>query len=93
MIYILIILVTVWDIYWKFQSLWIASKYGEKGWFFLILIFNTAGLLPIYYLYKKGYEVPVRACGTPLGSRPARCTLSKLDFSWRLEDIYQSHQP
>lgn len=55
MIYILIILVTIWDIYWKFESLWIASRHGEKGWFFLILIFNTAGLLPIYYLYKKGY--------------------------------------
>jgi len=55
MLYIIIVLVSIWDIYWKFKSLWVASKYDEKGWFFSILIFNTAGLLPIYYLYSKGY--------------------------------------
>tara|TARA_Y100001970_G_C14216727_1_gene850119 strand:- start:317 stop:499 length:183 start_codon:yes stop_codon:yes gene_type:complete len=54
MIYV-IIAISVWDIYWKFKSLWIASSYGDKKWFFAILVFNTAGLLPIYYLYKKGY--------------------------------------
>ena len=45
----------LWEIYWKYKSLWIASKYNEKKWFFMILIFNTAGLLPIYYLFKRGY--------------------------------------
>ena len=54
MYYIIIILV-LWEIYWKYKSLWIASKYNEKKWFFMILIFNTAGLLPIYYLFKRGY--------------------------------------
>ena len=55
MLYVIIILVSIWDIYWKFKSLWIAGKHDEKRWFFSILIFNTAGFLPIYYLYTKGY--------------------------------------
>ena len=50
MLYALIILIVVWDIYWKIQSLWCAAKRNEKQWFVVLIIFNTAGLLPIYYL-------------------------------------------
>ena len=52
---IIIIILVIWDIYWKFQSLWMAGQLKEKNWFIVLLIFNTVGLLPIYYLYKRGY--------------------------------------
>jgi len=55
MLYALIIFIVIWDIYWKIQSLWCAAKRDEKQWFVVLVIFNTAGVLPIYYLYKRGY--------------------------------------
>tara|TARA_Y100001970_G_C13586968_1_gene533601 strand:+ start:142 stop:342 length:201 start_codon:yes stop_codon:yes gene_type:complete len=55
MFYVIIIMLVIWDIYWKIQSLWHAAESKEKGWFVVLLIFNTAGLLPIYYLYSRDY--------------------------------------
>ena len=55
MFYALIILIVIWDLYWKIQSIWHAAKKNEKQWFIVLIIFNTVGLLPIYYLYKRGY--------------------------------------
>ncbi len=55
MVYYLIILLVVWEIYWKIKSLWIAAKRGDKKWFIAILIINSCGALPIYYLSKQNY--------------------------------------
>ena len=55
MIYCLILLLVVWEIYWKIISLWIAAKNGDKKWFVSILIINSCGFLPIYYLRKNNY--------------------------------------
>jgi hypothetical protein len=40
----------VWELVWKGIGLWHASKNNRKGWFVVILIFNTIGILPIIYL-------------------------------------------
>lgn len=44
------ITVAVWDLAWKGVALWKASQRKEKGWFVVLLIVNSAGILPIIYL-------------------------------------------
>lgn len=45
-----IVLAAAWEVYWKARGLWRASRNDNVGWFVVLLIVNTAGLLPIYYL-------------------------------------------
>jgi hypothetical protein len=52
---LLIIISLIWEIYWKYKALWIAAKNSHKKYFILILIINSLGVLPIYYLYKQNY--------------------------------------
>ena len=52
---IVIIALLLWELYWKYNALWLAARKSEKGWFFAMLIINSIGLLPIYYLYSNGY--------------------------------------
>ena len=53
--YLIIILLIMWEIYWKFNALWIAARNNHKKWFISILIINSLGILPIYYLIKRNY--------------------------------------
>ena len=53
-LFILIPLI-IWEVYWKYYALWIAAKKSDKGWFLALLIINSIGLLPIYYLYKQEF--------------------------------------
>ena len=43
-------LMAVWELVWKGLALWRAAKRGEKAWFVILLVVNTAGILPILYL-------------------------------------------
>ncbi len=52
---IVIIVLSVWEIYWKYHALWLAARNSHKNWFLAILIINFFGLLPIYYLFKNNY--------------------------------------
>lgn len=52
----LIATVAVWDLIWKGIALWRAAKNNSRGWFIAMLILNTAGILPILYLYIFGRE-------------------------------------
>ena len=52
---LLIIVLVVWDIYWRAHALWLSAKKSEKGWFIALLIINSLGVLPIYYLYKNNF--------------------------------------
>lgn len=60
LVYLGIILILVfWEIFWKSIALWKAARNSEKYWFVALLILNTAGILPILYIYlfqkgKKG---------------------------------------
>jgi len=40
----------VWELVWKGLALWKSAKNNHSLWFVFILIFNTAGILPIIYL-------------------------------------------
>ena len=52
---IVIILLLIWEIYWKAHALWIAARRGDKNFYIAILIINSLGILPIYYLYKNDF--------------------------------------
>ena len=47
---ILFWIVIVWSIIWKGIALWKCGRKNQLVWFIFILIFNTAGILPIIYL-------------------------------------------
>ncbi len=44
-------LVIVWSLVWKGLALWRAAREGEKVWFIVLLLVNTAGILEILYLF------------------------------------------
>lgn len=46
----IIALISLWDIVWKGIALWRASQNKQTAWFIAILLLNTLGILPIYYL-------------------------------------------
>lgn len=51
----------VWELYWKGHAMWKAAREHDKKWFWALLIINSVGLLPIYYLkhHKKAQYTPV----------------------------------
>ena len=51
-----IFVLVLWELFWKGIALWKAARESQKYWFIAILILNTAGILPILYifLFKKG---------------------------------------
>ena len=48
----------IWEAVWKAIGLWKSARNNQLAWFVCIVIFNTAGILPIIYLAffqpKKG---------------------------------------
>jgi hypothetical protein len=48
---ILLVIVGVWDGVWKLFSMWKAAQKKSIAWFIILAIFNTAGILPILYIY------------------------------------------
>mgnify|MGYP001560670331 CR=1 FL=1 len=47
----LIALGTIWVIVWKGLALWRAAERHARGWFIVIFVVNTLGLLEIIYLF------------------------------------------
>lgn len=45
-----LILVMFWDLVWKGIAMWKCGRNNQLAWFIVVLIFNTAGILPIIYL-------------------------------------------
>jgi hypothetical protein len=41
----------VWELAWKGVALWRAGRNGHLAWFICLFIFNTAGILPIIYIF------------------------------------------
>lgn len=48
--YYWVLMLIFWSTTWKGLALWKASRRRQIGWFVALLIFNTAGLLEIFYL-------------------------------------------
>lgn len=52
-------ILVLWEIVWKGIALWKAARESQRYWFVAMLILNTAGILPILYIFvfkqgKKG---------------------------------------
>jgi len=45
-----LVLIAIWDGVWKAIAMWKCGRNNQLAWFVCILIFNTAGILPIIYL-------------------------------------------
>ncbi len=50
-----ILSLVIWEVYWKGKALWFAAQKKDKFFFVAILLINSLGILPIYYLYKNKY--------------------------------------
>ena len=53
--------IAIWELFWKLTAMWKASKRNSKGWFVVLMIFNTLGILPIIYhlCTRKKVQKPV----------------------------------
>ena len=47
---VLVLVLVVIEITLKAMALWRAAQNQSKGWFAVLIIFNTAGILPLIYL-------------------------------------------
>jgi hypothetical protein len=45
-----LVLIAIWDGVWKAIGMWRSARHSQIAWFVCIVIFNTAGILPIIYL-------------------------------------------
>lgn len=43
-----LIIGAVWEMVWKGLALWRAGRRNESGWFVVMLVVNTLGILPIF---------------------------------------------
>jgi hypothetical protein len=46
----IIILLAIWEAAWKALALWRAAKNNQPGWFVLLIVVNSVGVLPIIYI-------------------------------------------
>ena len=46
-----IVFLVLWTIVWKGLALWHAARLGQKWWFVVLLVVNTAGILEIIYIF------------------------------------------
>ncbi len=49
---LLMILITVWTVFWKSLALWNAALNNQRNWFIALIIINTVGILEIIYLFR-----------------------------------------
>ncbi|MBW3018892.1 hypothetical protein KY329_01775 [Candidatus Woesearchaeota archaeon] len=47
---IVLAIIGIWDCIWKSIGMWKSARNSQLAWYVCILIFNTAGILPIVYL-------------------------------------------
>jgi hypothetical protein len=48
---IFIFILMFWELIWKAIALWKTGRNNQLAWFICILVFNTAGILPLTYLF------------------------------------------
>lgn len=44
-------ILAIWDLVWRGLALWRASHLNNRNWFIVLLVINSIGILPIFYLY------------------------------------------
>ena len=61
----LIIPLVIWSIVWKVIALWKAARRDQLGWYIVLLIISTAGILPIIYIFLVAPRYPELGAPTP----------------------------
>ena len=51
LMWLAIILAVVWSMVWKGIALWHAGRNAHLGWFIILFIVNTLGILEIIYIF------------------------------------------
>jgi len=46
-----IVVLAIWDGVWKLIAMWKSARHQQLAWFICLAIFNTAGILPILYIF------------------------------------------
>jgi len=46
----LFITIIIWSLIWKALALWHSARNNQLGWYIVLIIINTAGILEIIYL-------------------------------------------
>lgn len=49
---VVILLISVWTLFWKGIALWRSAQAKQKYWFIVILLLNIFGIVEIVYLFK-----------------------------------------
>lgn len=52
------IIMSIWSLVWKGLALWRASQLKQPGWFVILLIINSLGILEIIYLLVTNKQMP-----------------------------------
>ncbi|RDV81303.1 DUF5652 family protein [Ammonifex thiophilus] len=52
-------LILAWSLFWKGWALWRSARNDQRGWFIILLLVHTLGLLDIVYLLIWGRRRPV----------------------------------
>ena len=63
--FLALIAISIWSVVWKGLALWRAANRQDKGWFIVLLILNTAGILEIIYLYVIAKKTPATPTPPP----------------------------
>ncbi len=43
--------IIVWEVVWKLFAMWKSARNNSVAWFIVLAALNTAGILPILYIY------------------------------------------
>ncbi len=47
----IVIIIGLWDGVWKLVAMWKAAQRKSKGWYIVLAVINSIGILPIIYLW------------------------------------------
>lgn len=72
---IAIFVLSLWTLFWKIFSVWTAARNGDRGWFVVLLLLNTLGILDIWYIFNVA-KVPKERIKQIL-KRPVKKLFSK----------------
>ena len=45
------VILTIWSVIWKAIALWRAGRNNQVGWFVVLFLINTIGILEILYIF------------------------------------------
>ena len=67
----LILVMVIWTLFWKLFAMWKAGRNNHLPWFIVLALVNTAGILPILYIFFFS-KMKVRIVEKPLKEKPSK---------------------